>query len=103
MTSGTETKKMIEQFCRMDAGRAEALDSKRKLMHESIVKKQKELVKVYEEKKALELLLERTGQLYRQSHAERRHLVQTWKESITDSIFMFRIAVAHILPVLPLF
>ena len=84
MISGEETKKMIEKFCRMDAGRAEALDSKRKLLHEAIVKKQGILVNVYEEKKSLELLLERTGQLYRQAHLERRHLVSTWKDAVNQ-------------------
>lgn len=84
MTSGQETKGLIEKFCRMDSGRAEALDSKRKHLHEAIVKKQKVLVNVYEEKKALELLLERTGQLYRQAHLERRQLVSTWKDAVNQ-------------------
>lgn len=75
---------MIEKFCRMDMGRAEALDSKRKHLHEAIVKQQVILVNVYEEKKALELLLERTGQLYRQAHLERRHLVSTWKDAVNQ-------------------
>lgn len=84
MASGEETNKMIEKFCRMDAGHAEALDSKRKILHESIVKQQSVLVNAYEEKKALELLLERTGQLYRQAHLERRHLVSTWKDAVNQ-------------------
>lgn len=84
MTSGDETKKMIEKFCRIDTGRAEALDSKRKLLHEAIVKQKHFLVNAYEEKKALELLLERTSQLYRQAHLERRHLVNTWKDAVNQ-------------------
>jgi coiled-coil domain-containing protein 39 len=84
MLSGDETKKMIEKFCRMDAGRAEALDAKRKLIHEAIVKQKVFLVNAYEEKKALELLLERTGQLYRQAHLERRQLVSTWKDAVNQ-------------------
>lgn len=84
MTSGDETKKLIEKFCRMDAGRAEALDSKRKLLHEAIIKKKVVLVNAYEEKKACELLLERTSQLYRQAHMERRHLVNTWKDAVNQ-------------------
>lgn len=84
MISGEETKKMIEKFCRMDAGRAESLDSKRKLLHEAIIKQQGILLNVYEEKKSLELLLERTGQLYRQAHLERRHLVGTWKDAVNQ-------------------
>lgn len=84
MSSGDEAKKMIEKFCRMDAGKAEALDSKRKLLHEAIIKQQAFLVNAYEEKKALELLLERTSQLYRQAHLERRHLVNTWKDAVNQ-------------------
>lgn len=84
MLTGDETKKMIEKFCRMDAGRAEALDSKRKLTHEAIVKQKAFLINIYEEKKALELLLERTGQLYRQAHLERRQLVSTWKDAVNQ-------------------
>lgn len=84
MNSGDETKKLIEKFCFMDAGRAEALDSKRKLLHESIIKKRSTLVNAYEEKKALELLLDRTSQLYRQAHMERRNLVNIWKEAVSQ-------------------
>lgn len=32
----------------------------------------------------MELLLERTGQLYRQAHLERRQLVNTWKDAVTQ-------------------
>lgn len=39
---------------------------------------------LYEEKKSLELLLERTSQLYRQAHLERRQLVNTWKDAVTQ-------------------
>lgn len=84
MLTGDETKKMIEKFCRMDAGRAEALDAKRKLLHEAIVKQKHFLMNAYEEKKSLELLLERTGQLYRQAHLERRQLVSTWKDAVNQ-------------------
>jgi hypothetical protein len=42
------------------------------------------LVNLYEERKSLELLLERTSQLYRQAHLERRQLVNTWKDAVTQ-------------------
>lgn len=84
MLTGEETKKMIENFCRMDAGRAEALDAKRILYHEAVLKQKKILVHAYEEKKAVELLLERTSQLYRQAHLERRQLVNTWKDAVNQ-------------------
>ena len=60
------------------------LDSKRKLLHEAITKQRAVLVNLYEERKSLELLLERTSQLYRQAHLERRHLVSTWKDAVTQ-------------------
>lgn len=39
---------------------------------------------LYEERKSLELLLERTSQLYRQAHLERRQLVNTWKDAVSQ-------------------
>lgn len=42
------------------------------------------MVNVYEERKSLELLLERTSQLYRQAHMERRQLVNTWKDAVNQ-------------------
>lgn len=53
-------------------------------MHEAITKQRAILVNLYEEKKSLELLLERTSQLYRQAHLERRQLVNTWKDAVTQ-------------------
>ncbi|CRK99386.1 CLUMA_CG012751, isoform A [Clunio marinus] len=84
MLSGDGTRKIIEKLCRMDAGRAESLDSKRKIINEIIVKQQTVLVNAYEEKKALEFLLERTSQLYHQAHHERRQLVNTWKDAVNQ-------------------
>lgn len=60
------------------------LDSKRKLLHEAIMKKRAQMVNAYEERKSLELLLERTSQLYRQAHMERRQLVNTWKDAVNQ-------------------
>ncbi|KAG5682425.1 hypothetical protein PVAND_011778 [Polypedilum vanderplanki] len=84
MFSGDEANKMIDKLCRMDAGKAEALDSKRKLLHDSIVKQRGVLINLYEERKSLEILLERTSQLYRQAHLERRQLVNTWKDAVNQ-------------------
>jgi histone acetyltransferase (RNA polymerase elongator complex component) len=42
------------------------------------------LINLYEERKSLELLLERTSQLYRQAHSERRQLVNTWKDAVNQ-------------------
>jgi coiled-coil domain-containing protein 39 len=62
----------------------QALDSKRKLLFEAIMKQRSNLINLYEERKSLELLLERTSQLYRQAHLERRQLVNTWKDAVTQ-------------------
>lgn len=48
------------------------------------MKKRATMVNVYEERKSLELLLERTSQLYRQAHMERRQLVNTWKDAVNQ-------------------
>lgn len=53
-------------------------------MHDAIVKQKGVLVNLYEERKSLELLLERTSQLYRQAHLERRQLVNTWKDAVNQ-------------------
>lgn len=53
-------------------------------MHEAIVKQKGVLVNLYEERKSLELLLDRTSQLYRQAHLERRQLVNTWKDAVNQ-------------------
>lgn len=42
------------------------------------------MINMYEEKKSLEVLLDRTSQLYRQAHMERRNLVNTWKDAVSQ-------------------
>lgn len=76
--------KMIEKFIQMDSGHAETLDAKRKLVHDAIIKQQVVLLNAFEEKKAVEKLLEKTSQLYRQAHVERRQLVSTWKDAVNQ-------------------
>lgn len=53
-------------------------------MQDSINKQQVLLLNAYEEKSSLEQMLERTSQLYRQAHNERRQLVNTWKEAVNQ-------------------
>lgn len=76
--------KMIEKFIQMDSGHAETLDAKRKLVHDAIIKQQVVLLNAFEEKRAVEKLLEKTSKLYRQAHIERRHLVSTWKDAVNQ-------------------
>uniref|UniRef100_A0A182NQL3 Coiled-coil domain-containing protein 39 n=1 Tax=Anopheles dirus TaxID=7168 RepID=A0A182NQL3_9DIPT len=82
MGSGDAVNKLILKYCKSDASRAEALEAKRKQLENKIAHRRAVLVTLYEEYKSLEQVLERTSQLFRQAHYERRHLVQTWKEAV---------------------
>ncbi|XP_039452121.1 coiled-coil domain-containing protein 39 [Culex pipiens pallens] len=82
MGNGEETNKLIEKYCKLDAGKAESLEAKRKILEDKVSKRRTTLVALAEEYRSLEQVLERTSQLYRQAHTERRHLVLTWKEAV---------------------
>ncbi|XP_058057947.1 coiled-coil domain-containing protein 39 [Anopheles bellator] len=82
MGDGERTNKLIERYSKVDVSRAEALEAKRKQMEDKISRRRNTLVTLYEEYKSLEQVLERTSQLFRQAHLERRQLVQTWKEAV---------------------
>lgn len=84
MDSNQETNELIEKYCKVDTARAEALDSKRRTVQTLIDKRRTILVNTSEEQKSLEQTLERTSQLYRQAHLERRNMVTTWKEAVTQ-------------------
>ncbi|KAL1395036.1 hypothetical protein pipiens_002930 [Culex pipiens pipiens] len=82
MGNGEETNKLIEKYCKLDAGKAESLEAKRKILEDKVSKRRTTLVALAEEYRSLEQVLERTSQLYRQAHTERRQLVLTWKEAV---------------------
>ncbi|XP_055635842.1 coiled-coil domain-containing protein 39 isoform X2 [Toxorhynchites rutilus septentrionalis] len=82
MGNGDETNQLIAKYCKQDASRAEALEAKRKILEDKVSKRRTSLVGLTEEYRSLEQVLERTSQLYRQAHQERRHLVLTWKEAV---------------------
>lgn len=84
MKTGDQTTKMISQCCQKDDKRAIALESKRTALKEEILLKQKVLIDTRDERKVVELSLERTSQQYQQSHQERRDLVQTWKDAVNQ-------------------
>lgn len=81
-----ESHELIEKYCKMDMSRAETLESKRRLVQASIDKQRKILIDATEEQKSLEQTLERTSQLYRQAHIERRNMVSTWKEAVNQMV-----------------
>ncbi|XP_059621128.1 coiled-coil domain-containing protein 39 [Phlebotomus argentipes] len=78
---GEATNKLIERYCKQDASRANTLEAKRHLLQRNIVKQRERLVACEEQQKSLEMVLERTAQLYQQGNAERRTLIATWKEA----------------------
>ncbi|XP_058447659.1 coiled-coil domain-containing protein 39 [Malaya genurostris] len=82
MGSGDETNQLIAKYCRQDAGQAESLEAKRKILEGKVSKRRATLVELTEEYRSLEQVLERTSQLFRQAHNERRQLVLTWKEAV---------------------
>ncbi|XP_055602569.1 coiled-coil domain-containing protein 39 [Uranotaenia lowii] len=82
MENGEETNKLIAKYCKLDTFRAETLDARRKILEDKVAKRRIVLVNLAEEYRSLEQVLERTSQLYRQAHIERRHLVLTWKEAV---------------------
>uniref|UniRef100_A0A182YBF2 Coiled-coil domain-containing protein 39 n=1 Tax=Anopheles stephensi TaxID=30069 RepID=A0A182YBF2_ANOST len=82
MGDGDKRIKLIQKYCKEDTSRAEAYEAKRKQLENKIASRRSVLVTLYEEYKSLEQVLERTSQLFRQAHYERRHMVRTWKEAV---------------------
>lgn len=82
MQRGEETNALIEKYCRDDEKRAELLEVKRRSIQTNIAKQRGLLLSKYDEQKSLEQVIDRTAKLYRQTHADRRSLVDTWKEAV---------------------
>lgn len=55
-------------------------------MQIAISKQRTQLVNVAEEAISAECILDRTAQLYRLAHAERRQMVDTWKEAVNTML-----------------
>lgn len=53
-------------------------------MQKNLSQQRHVLIEVNEEQRSLENVLDRTSQLYRQAHLERRNLVNTWKEAVVS-------------------
>lgn len=60
----------------------QALETRRKNLQTVITKNEILLSNLCEEHKSVEQILDRTAQLYRQTHLERRQMVQTWQEAV---------------------
>lgn len=84
MEHGEAVKELIEKYCKIDASRADVLDSKRKIIQENITKQRQKLVNLCEEQKSQEQILERASQLYRKSHADRRNMIGRWMDAVNQ-------------------
>lgn len=84
MEHGESTKLLIEKYCEHDRARGEALEAKMTILQAGISKQRQVLIEAYEEQKSFEQVLERTAQLYRKAHVERRQMVDTWKEAVVQ-------------------
>lgn len=62
------------------------LEVKRRSVQIAISKQRTQLVNVAEEAVSAECILDRTAQLYRLAHAERRQMVDTWKEAVNSML-----------------
>ncbi|XP_055849168.1 coiled-coil domain-containing protein 39 [Episyrphus balteatus] len=82
MNEGNEANKLIEKYCKDDQKKYLDVETKRRLLQNTINKERKRLIDFVEEQKSLEQNLDRTANLYRSSHAERRDMVDTWKTAV---------------------
>lgn len=60
------------------------METKRRQLQKTLSDQRQVLIEVNEEQRSLENVLDRTSQLYRQAHQERRNLVNTWKEAVVS-------------------
>lgn len=79
MEHGNRTNELIEKYCKSDQKRADALDLRRCKLQTNILNNVTLLNELCEEQASLEQMLDRTAQLYRQSHLDRRDMVETWR------------------------
>ena len=82
MEKSDETNKLIERYCKDDETKAHALENRSRYLRDNISKQRQNLISMYDEQKSIEQALDRTAQLYRQGHTERRALVATWKDAV---------------------
>ncbi|XP_055904786.1 coiled-coil domain-containing protein 39 [Eupeodes corollae] len=82
MEEGNEANQLIEKYCKDDHKKYLTVETKRRILQNAINKKRQTLIDFVEEQKSLEQNLDRTANLYRNSHAERREMVDTWKTAV---------------------
>lgn len=71
------------------------MEVKRRSVQIAISKQRAQLVNVAEEVISAECILDKTAQLYRLAHAERRQMVDTWKEAVNSMLARDREISAH--------
>ncbi|XP_017031178.1 coiled-coil domain-containing protein 39 [Drosophila kikkawai] len=84
MDDGNKGYQLIEKYYLDDQQKARELNTKRQLLQAEIDKRRKQVVLLYDEQMTLEKNLERTADLYRAAHVERRQMVETWKTAVNQ-------------------
>lgn len=79
---GAEGAHNLDEFFRTDNSRAKDLEAKQKLIQNQILAQMSILEANSERNKYFENMLERTAELYKKAHNERKKLITTWKYSI---------------------
>lgn len=81
---GDESNTLMDSYSKSDRAKTDELEAKRKLLQTKIAKQRTILLANNDQKTSLENVLNRTAQLYRQAHEERRVLIKTWKDAINQ-------------------
>ncbi|EDV94837.1 coiled-coil domain-containing protein 39 [Drosophila grimshawi] len=84
MEDGNKGYQLIDRYYQDDQQRARELNTRRQLLQADIDKRRKLIVMLYDEQTTLEKNLERTACLYREAHLERRQMVETWKQAVSQ-------------------
>lgn len=60
------------------------METKRRNVEMEVTKHRHLLHETYKEQKALEKVLDNTGQMYQQTHLERQELISTWRKAVNE-------------------
>lgn len=76
----------------------QAYEIRRQALQKKIQKNRQRLDDLNCERQSLEQVIERTAQLYQQSHLERRHMIDTWHTAV-QSLYMRDITIQETIEV----
>lgn len=86
MQDGNKGYQLIEMYYKDDQQRAKQQNQRRQKLRNDVENMRKQVIHLYDEQKTLECNLECTANLYRTAHHERRQMVQTWKQAVTQMV-----------------